>query len=344
MESDNGDRSPAGGSDESVMSGAGGGSRPRAIDFIKLARPHQWTKNVFVLLGPVYGLADRFSSEGVEAGSVLEVVGSQAGAIVGAVLAFALASSACYVVNDIRDAEADRAHPRKRHRPIAAGRIAPGAASWYAVLLLVLSAASLLLIPAEGSSRLLTLLLVGLYVGNTMSYTAGLKELVIIDVMSLAIGFVLRVLGGCAAAGVEPSSWLLNVTFFLSMFLAFGKRLGERRTMGGGAEAGLARGVQAKYTDDLLRMMVVVTAVATLLTYAGYVQSREEAYRLGDAGLNLLWLTVLPASYAMLRAILQLERGAFDDPTELAIRDRAFQAAGALFVVLTALIVWSVRL
>src|SRR5690606_16191438 len=119
------------------------------------------------------------------------------------------------------------------------------------------------------------------------------------DVISLASGFVLRVLGGCAAAMVVPSSWLLNCIFFLSMFLAFGKRLGERRTLG--ADAAAARGVQSVYTDDLLRMSVVVTAVATLITYAGYVQAHEEDYR---RGFNLLWLTMLPATYGLLRCIV----------------------------------------
>ncbi|MBL8759458.1 MAG: hypothetical protein JNK35_13635, partial [Phycisphaerae bacterium] len=143
-------------------------------------------------------------------------------------------------------------------------------------------------------------------------------------------GFVLRVLAGCAAVLVVPSTWLLNVTFFIAMFLAFGKRLGERRTMGDDAAA--ARLVQAKYTDELLRMVVVVTGVATLLTYAGYIQSQEFGF---TRGFNLLWLTMLPATYGLLRCIVLLERGDYDDPTELAAKDRAFQVAVVVFVGLT---------
>src|SRR5690606_20158846 len=116
-----------------------------------------------------------------------------------------------------------------------------------------------------------------LYVVNVSAYSAGLKQVVILDEMSLAAGFVLRVLAGCAAVMIEPSSWLLKTVFFLAMFLAFGKRLGERRTMQGDAIA--ARGVQSAYTDDLLRMAVVVTAVATLLTYAAYTQSQDDRFR-----------------------------------------------------------------
>jgi hypothetical protein len=136
------------------------------------------------------------------------------------------------------------------------------------------------------------------------------------------------------------------------MFLAFGKRLGERRTLGDDAMA--ARAVQGVYTDELLRMMVVVTAVAMLLTYAGYVQDQESRFVwvLGDRalgtgesprlGMNLLWLTVLPATFAVLRCIILLERGDFDDPTELATKDRDFQLAALAFAVLTAvLVLWA---
>src|SRR5690606_21521931 len=126
------------------------------------------------------------------------------------------------------------------------------------------------------------------------------------------------------------------------MFLAFGKRLGERRTMG--REASAARGVQSAYTDDLLRMAVVVTAVATLLTYATYTQSQDDRFRamIGVAsdsvaavgaetatgfGMNLLWLTVLPATYGLLRCIVLLEQGRYDDPTVLVTKDRPMQVS-----------------
>ena len=133
---------------------------------------------------------------------------------------------------------------------------------------------------------------------------------------------------------VLPSTWLLNVTFFLAMFLAFGKRLGERRTMGDAAAN--ARSVQSDYSDAFLQMAVVVTAVTTLLTYAGYVQAREADY---TWGLNLLWLTILPATYGMLRCIVLVDRGTYDDPTELATHDRPFQLAMGLFALVTVVLV-----
>lgn len=299
-----------------------GRSLPWAL--VRLARPQQWAKSAFVLVGPLYALADGARVSWVS--------------LLGAVLAFGFASSACYVINDIRDRHEDRQHPRKRHRPIASGLVSVNGGLAWAAVLAGASAASVLIALPQGAAALGWLaLLVGLYVMNTTVYSLGVKRVVILDVISLALGFVLRVLGGCAAAGVEPSTWLLNCTFFVSMFLAFGKRLGERRTLGD--EAPSARTVQGSYTDALLRMVVVVTAVATLITYAGYVQAKDEAYRLmaaeGMWGFNLLWLTMLPATYGMLRCIVLLEAGRYDDPTELAAGDRGFQASMAVFGALT---------
>lgn len=298
-------------------------------DYVRLARPKQWAKGAFVVVGPVYGMAVKTQAQAI--------------VVLGAFLAFGFASSACYVVNDILDREADRAHPRKRRRPIASGVISVSAAMRFAVLLAVLAAACVFLVPMGAepiwrSPRVLTGVLVGLYATNVLLYSALFKHRVVLDVISLAGGFVLRVLGGCAAAAVEPSSWLLNVTFFAAMFLALGKRLGERRTLGKGASVG--RGVHAKYTDDLLRMAVVVTGVATLLTYADYVQAQHAAY---TRGFNLLWLTILPATYGLLRAMVLLERGIYDDPTEMAVKDRPLQLSVAGFGLLTLVLLVGVK-
>lgn len=287
--------------------------------YVELARPKQWAKGAFVLIGPVYGL------------QIFSV--SSALAVLGAFVAFAFFSSACYIHNDILDRQADRVHPRKRHRPIASGRISAGRAMGFGGLLAALGAAAVFLVPggaAHAWARELLALVLALYVGNVLVYSAFLKRLVVADVMSLALGFVLRVIGGCVAVAVEPSTWLLNVTLFVSMFLALSKRLGERRTMGD--LAATARSVQGQYTDDLLRMSVVVTGVATLLTYAQYVQAQAEHF---TRGFNLLWLTMLPATYGLLRAMVKVETGVYDDPTELASKDRPFQAAVFLFGVIT---------
>ncbi|MGD1914710.1 MAG: UbiA family prenyltransferase [Phycisphaerales bacterium] len=323
------------GADQGIGTRAGA-PEPLWFALFRLARPKQWTKSAFVAVGPFFGAAT----------SIAELW-----SVAFAMAAFALASSGCYVINDLRDAEADRLHPRKRRRPIASGRVTPSVAKAYAVGLWVLAGACVAAIgPLLTPTHALGLAaMLGLYVANVSAYSLGLKHVPVIDVLSLALGFVLRVLGGCAAVGITPSTWLLNVTLFLAMFLAFGKRLGERRTLG--EDAAAARAVQGVYTDELLRMMVVVTAVAMLLTYAGYVQDNESRFvwMLGDRvlgsggapalGLNLLWLTMLPATFAVLRCIVLLERGEYDDPTELATRDRYFQIAAIIFAALTAALV-----
>jgi len=357
-------------------------ARPLWRSLLKLARPKQWAKCAFVLIGPLYGFAD---------GKHVEWL-----ALFGAVLAFAFAASACYVVNDLRDREADRHHPRKKNRPIASGAVSVPLAKAFALSLGFIVVAAILLVP--GNSKFALAAAVLIYVLNVSAYSLLLKRVVILDVICLASGFVLRVVGGCLATGVQPSPWLLNCTFFLAMFLSFGKRLGERRTMNtAGADAASIRGVHSAYTDDLLRMSVVVTAVATLITYAGYVQ--DSASRFDDStvhpsashslpatgepasppsssptpnsipqlpnsaaapidphtpaiasssprfrhflpGLYLLWLTMLPATYGLLRCIVLLERGTYDDPTELASSDKPFQIAVLLFGILSGLMLF----
>ncbi|GAB4386012.1 MAG: decaprenyl-phosphate phosphoribosyltransferase [Phycisphaerales bacterium] len=296
--------------------------RPLWFELVRLARPQQWLKSGFVVLGPFYSLQD----SKVEGAAFWDVVWLA----FWAAAAFSLASSGCYVFNDLADVERDRVHPRKRHRPLARGTVATGTARAFGLGLFLAGGLCLLALPWPAAGWVG--LLLALHVGNVLLYSAGLKRVVIVDVMSLSLGFVLRVMAGCAAVGTGPSTWLLNVTFFLSMFLAFGKRLGERRTMGTAEEAALARSVQLDYSDELLRMVVVVTGVATLVTYAGYVQVRAEDYHLG---FNLLWLTVLPATYVLIRCITLLERGVYDDPTELVLHDAPCRVAGGLFVAMT---------
>jgi 4-hydroxybenzoate polyprenyltransferase len=290
------------------------------LHYIKLARPKQWAKNVFVLLGPLYGIRDH---------PELGTRGLYIAAL--AAVAFSLASSCVYAVNDVLDRERDRFHPRKCRRPVASGAVSPRSALIFGGVLALLAAGCCALVPQPGVGPLAMVL--AIYVVNVCLYSAIIKRFVVLDVLSLSLGFVLRVVGGCVAVAITPSTWLLNVTLFLAMFLAFGKRLGERRVLGENASS--ARGVQNVYTDDILRMFVVVTAVATLITYAFYVQSKDSAFLTPlpgfQEGVNILWLSLLPAVYALSRAIVLIERGAYDDPTELASKDLPTQVAALLF-------------
>ncbi len=314
------------------------------IPILRLARPKQWLKSAFVLIGPFYGLRDL-----AHAGRSIDSVFWPA--VLTAAL-FAITSSACYIINDIFDREADRLHPRKRNRPIASGAVSVPQAWLLSISLLILAVAGACLLPAEPpvqaavSPRPWVLAALALYAGNVALYSALSKHLVIADVISLSLGFVLRVMAGCWAVGIMPSVWLLNITLFLAMFLSFGKRLGERRTLAPvpGATnlspAALHRPVHAAYTDTLLQMAVVVTGVATLMGYAAYIQTKAEDY---IKGFNLLWLTIIPVTYCILRAIVMVERGQYDDPTELATRDRAFQVSAALFIIITIAVLWVFR-
>ena len=295
---------------------------------IKLARPTQWSKSVFVLVGPAYHVADMSPAPSPE--DIWWDLGLPAFL---AAAIFALVSSAGYIINDIRDVDRDRAHPRKKNRPIASGAISVGQAMVYAAVLLVVAGA--MVFALDPAVRILVALSVLAYFVNVSLYSYKFKRVVITDVMCLALGFVIRVIGGCAAVpGVSPSSWILICTFFLAMFLAFGKRLGERRVMAD--QAATARVVQTAYTDDLLRMLVVVTGVGVLLTYALYIAEQEHKYM---HGFNLLLLTLIPATYGLMRCLVLLERGEYDDPTELAVHDRPFQAAAALFALITLILV-----
>lgn len=305
-----------------------------AWHLLRLARPAQWAKAAFVLVGPMYslrdGLAPKASASSFFVGAFL------------AAAAFSMISSACYVVNDLADRERDRLHPRKRHRPLASGAVSPAAAKIFALALVVAACACVAMLPSGRSavidSRLLTGGIIALYAANVLLYSFHFKHIVIADVMCLSLGFVLRVLAGCAAVAVVPSTWLLSVTLFFAMFMSFGKRLGERRTLADEGTASAHRTVQEMYTDDLLRMAVVVTGVATLLTYSLYTQEQDALY---TYGFNLLWITVLPVTYALLRAIVLIEHGEYDDPTDLAVNDRPFQFTVLVFGLVTGgLLAW----
>jgi 4-hydroxybenzoate polyprenyltransferase len=173
------------------------------LELIRLARPTHWVKNGFVAAPLLFVLPDPFWPP--FARCLL------------AVAAFSLAASAIYAVNDVVDAEADRAHPTKRLRPVAAGRVSPGAAIlWAAVLAAAAIALSWRTLPP------LFLATLGTYAANNVLYNALVKRHRIADVISIAVGFVLRLVAGSVAIGVAPSSWLLVCGFSLALFLGFG--------------------------------------------------------------------------------------------------------------------------
>lgn len=231
------------------------GSHPAARDplsglppLLRAMRPLQWTKNLIVFTPLIFSL------------QVFEL--STFAKALSAFLAFCLASSAIYLLNDVRDLDQDRLHPEKRFRPVATGEVAPRTALISAGLL---ASAGVLL---AGLVRLEFGLVVVLYLLLMLAYNLGLKELVFLDVFAIAAGFLLRAGGGAVAIDVPISPWLYLCTLLLALLLGFGKRRHELQMME--QSAGSTRASLEQYSIALLDQVIAVVAGATILAYAIY--------------------------------------------------------------------------
>ncbi len=232
-------------------------STARAL--LRLARPHQWIKNLLVLAALIFARrmldprADLFAALGF--------------------VAFCALASFAYAINDIMDREADRLNPDKRDRPLARGDLGVTAAAVFAACAGAVAAAlSLILGP-------LFVLVAALYVALQFAYSFGAKRMVVLDVVAVAIGFVLRAFAGGVAIGVEVSPWLVFITFSLALFLALARRRHELSILGGGAAA--HRGALAQYSIRLIDQMLSILAGATLVGYMIYCASPEVEAKLG---------------------------------------------------------------
>jgi 4-hydroxybenzoate polyprenyltransferase len=220
---------------------------------VKAMRLHQWPKNAFVLAPLVFG------------GGLLSPDAAMRAALAFAV--FCCASSAVYLVNDIRDREADRLHPLKRNRPLAAGTLGVPAAG--------VAALGLLLLAAAGGYRLgkLFCLVVTVYLVLNLFYTLGLKKVVILDVLIVSLGFVLRVLAGGVAVQVVISRWLTLCTIFVALFLVLSKRRHEITLLAD--EASRQRSVLSQYSAPFLDQMINVVTASAVVCYALYAVAPE---------------------------------------------------------------------
>ncbi|HWS53987.1 MAG TPA: UbiA family prenyltransferase [Pyrinomonadaceae bacterium] len=284
----------------------------RAAPLLRALRAHQWVKNLLVF-APLL-LAHRV----FEAEPLLRCAGAFA--------AWSLCASGGYLFNDLLDAEADRRHPYKMRRPLAAGALGRGAAAWAALALVAAGLApAVLWLPARFG------LMLGLYLALTVAYTALLKRLVIVDVLVLAGLYTLRVLAGGFAAGVEVSPWLLAFSMFLFLSLAFVKRYTELRAANGASPA--RRGYTAEDTE-LLKSFGTTAGYLSVLVLALYInQSREvtHLYRRPEA----LWLIGPCLLYWVTRVWLLARRGRLhDDPVVFTVKDPASYAVGAVIVLL----------
>jgi len=253
---------------------------------LRAMRPIQWVKNGFVLAPVVF--AHQLDEP--------EVLGRAALAFA----AFCAAASAIYLFNDLRDREEDRRHPLKRHRPIACGDLGVPLA-WVAAI--VLGAAALVAaVPlGRGFGGLLAL-----YLGINLLYSSWLKRLVIIDVMLVAVGYVIRVEAGAEAVGVALSSWLLLCTIFLALFLIFSKRRHELLLLA--EEAGDHRAVLNHYSPTFLDQMINVVTASTVVAYALYVVDPETVARFGSKRLVYTVPLVLYGIFRYLYLVYQRPR------------------------------------
>lgn len=285
---------------------------------IRLARPSSWIKNVLVLLPIV------FAQRTTEAHAWLQV-GLAA-------IAFCLASSAIYIFNDIHDREKDRQHPRTRDRPLAAGLITVRAAAIEGVVLLAAGLA------VGVAANVMVLLLLATYVALQAAYTLFLKHRALIDVICIALGFVLRAAAGAAAIPVAISPWLFVCTFTLCLFLGFCKRCNEIATMGGIDDAKAHRPTLIHYTSELLTHLITVSAGMAILAFLLYATDDRTIKHFGT---NFMVYTLPLQVYAVFRFAMLSMQGRYADPTDLILHDRPFQATVALwFAGVLAIIRW----
>lgn len=280
------------------------------LNYLKLLRSRQWTKNIFILLPVLFG--EVWKTMPPE--RILVLSGS-------AFAAFCMWSSAGYILNDIFDRHADATHPRKKKRPIASGKISIASALGFALLLVCLGGAAAVHLPRMVS------LIGAAYLLNTMLYCVWLKKQVLLDVFSIALGFVLRVLAGCAALSLVPSNWILVCTFTLAIFLGFGKRRMEIAclTDGQGKEF---RAVLAQYPREYLNFLLGVSGTVSLMAYLFYTLSPETFNQ--HETQNLIY-SVPFVFYGVFRYAHDAMSGQYDGPDEVLLHDRPFLICGILW-------------
>ena len=278
---------------------------------IREARPKQWVKNVLVLTAPL------------AAGKINEshTLGSAGIAFA----AFCLAASAVYYANDALDVEADRAHPKKRFRPIAAG-IIPIPLAWVCVVVLGIAAIGVALAANAG-----TAVVVGVYLLMHLSYSAWFKHVLVLDLAMVAAGFLLRAMVGGVAANIPLSQWFLLTTAFGSLFMVAGKRYSEMVLMGDAA--GTTRKSLAEYSQSYLRFVWQMAAALTILTYSLW------AFSLGQEHHGAPWheISIVPWSFVFLRYAMFVDAGTAGEPEDVVLGDKVIMAIGAAWLACFAL-------
>lgn len=271
-------------------------------------RIKHWIKNFFViapfLVGPRFGINEYL---------ILSLEGA---------LLFSIMSSAVYLFNDIVDIRYDREHPEKRLRPIASGHISVRAAGMVSVVLAVSSIASAFYLDFSFALLLMA------YAANNLLYSFYLKKKTVLDVMSISIGFVIRVYAGGFIIGIEITKWLVACVFTLSLFLGFGKRRLEFEALKDSAAK--ARDVNESYTIQKLNILLGISASITIVTYMLYTMAPETKELQGT---DKLIFTTPFVVYGIYRYLLKVQEGRHSGPVELMLKDKGFLLAGVLWII-----------
>src|SRR5882757_2525750 len=268
---------------------------------IKALRPRQWVKNLLVLVAPLFALGGDVQYDYRD---VLIKVGL-------AFVAFSLAASSIYLVNDARDVEPDRAHPTKRFRPIAAGVVPEPLAYAPAVTLAVAP----LVISWFTTPNLA--LVIAIYIAIQLAYCFGLKHQAVLDICIVSSGFLIRAIAGGVAANIPLSQWFLLVMAFGSLFMAAGKRYAEIQ-LAERTGAKIRKSLES-YTSTYLRFVWTLSATAMVVCYSLWAFERD--------GANASWyaVTIVPITIAMLRYAVDVDGGLAGEPEEIALKDRVLQ-------------------
>ena len=287
-------------------------------DAFRLLRPLQWAKNGLVFLPFLFAVDIAWSVDAL--GDIPPLLGRLAVLFLG----FCVLSSAVYVFNDLMDRRADSAHPRKRHRPIASGRVGIPAA---VALIALLTAAGLAAMWYVG---LWLLLVSGVYLAINVVYSLGGKNVVLLDVFSVASGYVIRAVSGALAIDVDPSPWLYTTTGAGALFIVLGRRYAEVRL--GGNSADLQRRVLARYSGPFISQLLNISATAALLSYTLYT---IEAENLPDN--NAMLFTLPLVALGLFRYLYLLNTsGHAEAPEQLMVRDLPLLACIAAWLAVSA--------
>lgn len=288
------------------------------MNILKILRPHQWVKNTFIFIPLFFG------------GSLFDMADWTSSLV--AFVAFSFAASAIYSINDIVDVEADKKHPKKCKRPIAAGLVSKRQASLLAIILAIAALA----LPFLLNNWMLSVV-IALYLAMNLCYCIRLKHYAIIDVCLVAMGFVMRIVAGGVATDIVLSRWIVMMTFLLTLFLSFAKRRDDVLIMN---ETGMApRKNTSRYNLTFINQAITITGGVMLVCYIMYTVSPEVIERFNSPNLYMTSFFVILGLLRYIQLTVVDERSG--EPTRLVLSDRLIQLIIAGWIISFAIIIYT---